>query len=159
MSELQHKLQFFPKSEIETGELALKLAEIAEPKDVIALIGDLGAGKTVFARSFITAMTSDVEVPSPTFTLVQVYEGPMTNVYHFDLFRIGHSDEIFELGLEDAINDGISLIEWPDRMGPYLPNERLEIILSSGEDTNTRNISYCGYGDKWKKKLAKLSVQ
>ena len=159
MNELSYKLQFFLKNEIETGELAIQLAEIAEPKDVIALIGDLRVGKTVFARSFITAMTSDVEVPSPTFTLVQVYEGPTTNIYHFDLFRIENSDEIFELGIEDAINDGVSLIEWPDRMGPYLPNERLEIILSNGLGRNMRKISFCGYGEKWKKKLARLSVQ
>ena len=135
--------------------LAAKLAGISVPGDVIALIGDLGAGKTAFARGFIAACGGDGEVPSPTFTLVQLYEFPAGDVYHFDLYRIENSEEIFELGIEDAMSDGISLIEWPDRMGAYLPFERLDIVLSTGKDENAREVDLIGRGDGWTVRLRK----
>ena len=139
--------------------LAAKLAGIAQPGDVIALIGDLGAGKTAFARGFIAACGGDGEVPSPTFTLVQLYEFPAGDVYHFDLYRIENSEEIFELGIEDAMSDGISLIEWPDRMGAYLPFERLDIVLSTGKDENAREVDLIGRGDGWSQRLKKAFPQ
>jgi len=139
--------------------LAAKLAGVAEVGDVIALIGDLGSGKTAFARAFIMARGGDGEVPSPTFTLVQLYEFDAGDVYHFDLYRVEDSEEIFELGIEDAMNEGISLIEWPDRMGSYLPFERLDIILSLGEDENQREVELIGQGDSWTDRLAKVFPQ
>ncbi len=135
--------------------LAAKLAGIAEPGDVIALIGDLGAGKTSFARAFVAAKGGDGEVPSPTFTLVQLYEFAGGDVYHFDLYRLEEAEEIFELGIEDAMSDGISLIEWPDRMGAYLPFERIDIVLGIGEDETVRNVELTGRGDSWTERLAK----
>ena len=139
--------------------LAAKLAALAVPGDVIALIGDLGAGKTAFARAFIAARGGDGEVPSPTFTLVQLYEFPEGDVYHFDLYRIEEAEEIFELGIEDAMSEGISLIEWPDRMGAYLPFERLDIILSMGEDEGAREVDLIGRGEGWTARLAKAFPQ
>src|SRR5882762_7586612 len=97
--------------ETATAALGARIAAIARPGDVIALAGDLGAGKTTFARAFIRARGGSGEVPSPTFTLVQIYELPDGPVWHFDLYRLRHPDEAWELGIEDAFRDGISLIE------------------------------------------------
>ncbi len=158
MSDYQSKYQFTLKNESATGILASQLAGLTEPRDIIGLVGDLGVGKTAFARAFITARGGDSEVPSPTFTLVQVYECSSINVYHFDLYRIEEPEEIFELGIEDAFAEGISLIEWPDRMDTYIPSERLDIIFSSGLDENAREVILVGYGDSWINRLAKVFV-
>ena len=117
MSVNQNKYEFLLENEEATGILASQLANLVQPRDIIALTGDLGLGKTTFARSFITALGGSGEVTSPTFTLVQVYEFTSINIYHFDLYRIKEPEEIFELGIEDAFADGVSLIEWPERMG------------------------------------------
>lgn len=158
MSDYQSKYQFTLKNESATCILASQLAGLTEPRDIIGLVGDLGAGKTAFARAFITARGGDSEVPSPTFTLVQVYECSSISVYHFDLYRIEEPEEIFELGIEDAFAEGISLIEWPDRMDTYIPSERLDIIFSSGLDENAREVILVGYGDSWINRLAKVFV-
>ena len=158
MSDYQSEHQFTLKNETATGTLASQLANIAKPRDVIALAGDLGVGKTAFARAFIKARGGDGEVPSPTFTLVQVYQLSSINVYHFDLYRIEGPEEIFELGIEDAFTDGISLIEWPDRMETFIPSERLDIIFSNGSDENSREVNVVGYGDSWINRLAKVFV-
>jgi tRNA threonylcarbamoyladenosine biosynthesis protein TsaE len=159
MSDYQNPYQFSLKNEAATVMLAAKLAGISVPGDVIALIGDLGAGKTAFARGFIAACGGDGEVPSPTFTLVQLYEFPAGDVYHFDLYRIENSEEIFELGIEDAMSDGISLIEWPDRLGAYLPFERLDVVLSTGKDESAREVDLIGRGDGWTQRLRKAFPQ
>jgi tRNA threonylcarbamoyladenosine biosynthesis protein TsaE len=159
MSDQEPEYQFSLKNEAATAKLAAKLAAYAIPGDVIGLIGDLGAGKTAFARAFISAKGGDGEVPSPTFTLVQLYEFPDGDVYHFDLYRIENAEEIFELGIEDAMSDGISLIEWPDRMGAYLPFERLDIIFSIGDEEGRREVDLIGRGDKWTERLAKAFPQ
>ncbi len=108
--------------------------------DVICLWGPLGAGKTTLARGLIRALTSpDEEIPSPTFTLVQIYEGPRLALAHFDLYRLNRSDEVDELGLEDAIDQGAAVIEWPERLGDRLPRDRLDIVLSiEGEGRSVR---------------------
>ncbi|MBT3916519.1 MAG: tRNA (adenosine(37)-N6)-threonylcarbamoyltransferase complex ATPase subunit type 1 TsaE [Rhodospirillaceae bacterium] len=155
MAEPVNPYQFTLKNENATAALATKLAGIAEPGDVIALIGDLGAGKTSFARAFVAAKGGDGEVPSPTFTLVQLYEFANGDVYHFDLYRLEEADEIFELGIEDAMSDGISLIEWPDRMGAYLPVERLDIVLGIGQEEAIREVELIDRGDSWADRLAK----
>jgi tRNA threonylcarbamoyladenosine biosynthesis protein TsaE len=118
--------------EAATARLAAEVAARARAGDVIALAGPLGAGKTAFARAFIRALGGTEEVPSPTFTLVQTY--PLTaTVWHFDLFRLEAPAEAWELGIEEAFADGISLIEWPERLGALLPEDRLEVILSFAE--------------------------
>ena len=129
--------------EAATAELAKTVASVSRPGEVIALWGDLGAGKTVFARAFINARTrTPQEIPSPTFTLVQGYEFPNAQgaipVYHFDLFRIENADETAELGMDDAFAGGISLIEWPDRLGAYLPPRRLMITMEFGARASAR---------------------
>ena len=153
--------------EAETAALAIKLAAAARPNDVLSLIGDLGAGKTVFARAFINARAAATqEVPSPTFTLVQTYafpdpgggmDGPGDDipVYHFDLFRIEDAGEIEELGMEDAFAGGISLIEWPDRLNGLLPVDRLDVTLTQGKGAGERRCVLTGHGS-WAERLSAL---
>jgi tRNA threonylcarbamoyladenosine biosynthesis protein TsaE len=121
--------------ETATAALAARIAAVARPGDVIALRGELGAGKTSFARAFIRARgCREEEVPSPTFTLVQQYEEPCDKIliWHFDGYRLRDPEEAWELGIEDAFRDGVSLIEWPERLGGLIPARRLEIALSWG---------------------------
>ncbi|MDP6353057.1 MAG: tRNA (adenosine(37)-N6)-threonylcarbamoyltransferase complex ATPase subunit type 1 TsaE [Alphaproteobacteria bacterium] len=119
-------LEFERETVAATGRLAAALAHIARIGDVIGLRGPLGAGKTAFARAFIFALGGREEVPSPTFTLVQTY--PLCPpVWHFDLYRLDNADDARELGIEEAFADGVSLIEWPERLGPYAPADRLDI--------------------------------
>ncbi len=149
--------------EAATAALAARVAARARPGDVFALSGPLGSGKTVFARAFINARTrTPEEVPSPTFTLVQGYEFPNGDgaipVYHFDLFRIEDADETAELGMEDAFALGISLIEWPDRLGARLPADRLEVFLDQGPSPDSRLASLAGHGS-WKARLETLGPE
>jgi tRNA threonylcarbamoyladenosine biosynthesis protein TsaE len=128
--------------EAATVSLAGRIAPLARPGDVLALWGGLGVGKTVFARAFIRSRGNPAEeVPSPTFTLVQVYEpGPGVTgaVYHFDLFRLTAAEEAYELDIEEAFADGVSLIEWPDRLGRLLPAVGLDITLAQGSTPDAR---------------------
>jgi|SRR5271165_4663944 len=127
--------------EAATATLAARIAAVARPADVIALKGELGAGKTVFARAFIRALGGPDEVPSPTFTLVQIYDVDTTVIWHFDLYRLHAPEDAWELGIEDAFTAGISLIEWPERLGPLLPDRRLEITFAFGGGPGERRIS------------------
>ena len=113
----------------ETEALAGATAGLAEPGDVIALGGALGSGKTTFARYFIRALGGTEEVPSPTFNLVQVYDLPRVTVWHFDLYRLRGPQDCNELGLDEALAEGVSVIEWPDRLGAWLPHDRLDVVL------------------------------
>jgi tRNA threonylcarbamoyladenosine biosynthesis protein TsaE len=119
--------------EAATAALATRLARLVRRGDVIALKGELGTGKTSFARAFIRSRAGDDEiVPSPTFTLVQVYELPDLSIWHVDGYRLRQPEEAWELGLEDAFRDGVSLIEWPERLGSLVPDRRLEITFEHG---------------------------
>jgi tRNA threonylcarbamoyladenosine biosynthesis protein TsaE len=138
--------------EAATGALARDLARIARPRDVITLAGTLGAGKTSFARGFIAASGGGAEVPSPTFTLLQVYETPHATIYHFDLYRLEKPEDAFEIGIEDAFADGISLIEWPDRLDRYLPRERLDVTIHQGAHETERRFDFAGSAN-WTNRL------
>ena len=116
-------------NEAETLALGKKLAGILKDTDVIALFGDLGAGKTTLARGLIQAFSPDAgEVPSPTYTIVQTYDEGGQTLWHFDLYRIEDPSELRELGFEEAIED-IALIEWPEHAGSLLPEHRLSLSL------------------------------
>lgn len=125
------KREFVCTNENETVKLGRKLAEIAVCGDVFALFGTLGMGKSVLSRAFVQELTQASEVPSPTFTLVQSYEAPDFDIYHFDLYRIKSPEEIFELGMEEALYQGVSLIEWPEKMGGYLPRNIFKVEIVS----------------------------
>jgi len=144
--------------EAATAALAARLAAVARRADVIALKGELGAGKTSFARFFIRALGGTGEVPSPTFTLAQVYELPVATVWHFDGYRLRDPEEAWELGIEDAFSDGISLIEWPERFGALLPARRLEVALSPGATPSARRAVIDMPGD-WAERLAGLAAE
>lgn len=120
--------------EAATTALGVRLGRASRRGDVVALVGDLGAGKTTLARGLIRDLAgAETEAPSPTFTLVQIYAGPELTIWHFDLYRLNDPAEARELGLEEAV-DGLALIEWPERLGRDLPHARLEVRLSfSGE--------------------------
>ena len=143
--------------EAATAALAARLAALARPGDVIALKGELGAGKTSFARAFIQTRGGAQPVPSPTFTLVQVYQFDDVAIWHFDAYRLRDPEEAWELGIEDAFHDGISLIEWPERFGPLLPAGRLEITLSAGLAPEARVAAIDAAGD-WAARLGGLAV-
>ena len=131
--------------EAATAALAARIAAQVVPGDIIALRGDLGAGKTSFARAFIRARgDADEEVPSPTFTLVQIYQSDAVAIWHFDLYRLDRAEEAWELDIEEAFASGVSLIEWPDRLASLLPQRRLEITLDFGDLPNARRASLAG---------------
>lgn len=120
---------FISDSEADTGALAEKLAAISVRGDVWALNGTLGAGKSVFARAFIQKLTGAREVPSPTFTLLQTYSAEAFDIYHYDLYRLEKPAEIFELGVEEAFYSGVSLVEWPERMGAFSPRNMWNVNI------------------------------
>ncbi|MHA1598361.1 MAG: tRNA (adenosine(37)-N6)-threonylcarbamoyltransferase complex ATPase subunit type 1 TsaE [Alphaproteobacteria bacterium] len=137
-----------------TADLAATLSRLARGGDVLALDGDLGSGKTAFARAFIRARCgSETEVPSPTFTLLQEYDDGQMPIHHFDLYRLEKPDEALELGIDDAFADGISLIEWPARLGPLLPSGCLTLTFSHGDGPDRRRVEINGWDDR----LADLS--
>ena len=119
-------------SEEATRQVAAEIAGMLEPGDVVALRGDLGSGKTTFARALIQRLAGDprLEVPSPSFTLVQTYDLPDFPLAHVDLYRIGGPGELAELGLSEFFESGVTLVEWPERAGGKLPPPRVEIALS-----------------------------
>lgn len=130
----ENKLTYFAPDEASTIRLGQILAHFAQRGDIFALFGTLGMGKSVLARAFVQELTQAEEVPSPTFTLVQSYEAPDFEIYHFDLYRLKSPEEIFEIGVEEALYDGVCLIEWPERMGGYLPTTSFRIeIKPQGE--------------------------
>jgi N-acetylmuramate 1-kinase len=133
-----------------TRGLAADLADTLAPGDVVALSGDLGVGKTTFARALIRQLAGDpgLEVPSPTFTLVQTYDLPRFPVVHVDLYRIDEPSELLELGFGDAANGAALLIEWPERAGVLLPPDRLEIALALAPEAGPehRRLHIRGHG-------------
>lgn len=119
------------KDEAETSKLGASLAHALRPGEAICLSGPLGAGKSTLARALIRALTTpEEEVPSPTFTLVQFYEGAGLKVAHFDLYRLSGPDEAHEIGLDEALEDGAAVIEWPQRLEGRLPADRLDIEIA-----------------------------
>ncbi len=123
-----------------TEAAAAAVATRARAGDVFCLFGDLGAGKTTFARGFLRACGVEGEIPSPTFNLLLTYETTLGQVWHFDLYRLSAPEEAVELGMDDAFAEGISLIEWPERLGTWLPEQRIEIHLSDGVDDKCRKM-------------------
>ncbi len=124
--------------EAATIALGAAIAPHLRRGDVVYLTGELGMGKSTLARGLIRALTRpDQEVPSPTFTLVQSYDTPAFELLHLDLYRLEDPEETLELGLDEALNDGVLLIEWPDRLGHLGFDARLDIVLEQHDHTNS----------------------
>ena len=140
----------------ETADFAARLAPLLRAGDIVALSGELGAGKTFFARAIIQALGGPEEVPSPTFTLVQTYDLAPVPVWHFDLYRLAKPEDAYELDIEDAFLDAISLIEWPERLGSLLPDDRLDVALAFGESETERKVTLLG-GPSWEERLKALA--
>ena len=134
----------------ETERLAARLAPHTAPGDVIGLCGALGSGKTAFARAFIRArLGRDAEeVPSPTFTLVQLYEHAAGAIWHFDLYRLDEAEDAYELGIEDAFAGAISLIEWPEKLGAIVPGDWLRVHFVPGEGEEERLVTIAPHGPR-----------
>ena len=137
-----------------TLALGRRLGNALGPGDVVCLSGNLGAGKTTLARGAIEAWTGQPEeAPSPTFTLVQTYEGDRGELWHVDLYRLKRPDDAWELGLEDAFAEAACLIEWPERLEGQLPRDRLDIELTpQGEG---RSAALTAHG-AWREKLGTI---
>jgi tRNA threonylcarbamoyladenosine biosynthesis protein TsaE len=130
--------------EAATGRLGAAIARVLRPGDAVCLSGGLGAGKTTLARALIRTLTRpEEEVPSPTFTLVQAYDGRGFPLAHFDLYRLDSAREAEELGLDEALDVGAAVIEWPERLGDRLPPDRLDVALAvEGEGRRARLVPH-----------------
>ncbi|WP_294227805.1 tRNA (adenosine(37)-N6)-threonylcarbamoyltransferase complex ATPase subunit type 1 TsaE [uncultured Shimia sp.] len=138
----------------ETQALAVQIGATLTIGDVLLLEGPIGAGKTHFARSLIQALLPVQEdVPSPTFTLVQVYDGPESEIWHADLYRLSAPDEVVELGLTDAFEEAICLVEWPDRLAELAPENALHLQFEVSELAEQRRLTLSWASSSWSKKL------
>lgn len=133
-----------------TQALGQSLAALIRPGEAICLSGPLGAGKSTLARALVRALTTpDEEVPSPTFTLVQFYDTAAFPLAHFDLYRLSDPDEAYEIGLDEALDGGAALIEWPQRLEGRLPPDRLDIEIGmDGEGRTARLTPHGAWKDR-----------
>ena len=138
------------RDETVTGLLAQKVGDWARPGDLLTLSGDLGSGKTTFARALIRHLMDDpdLEVPSPTFTLVQIYDGAAFPIVHADLYRVRSVDELAELGWDEAAEGALVMVEWAERIGDALAPDRLDLCFTIADDgdANRRDVVLTGYG-------------
>jgi tRNA threonylcarbamoyladenosine biosynthesis protein TsaE len=148
--------QFELEREAETAALGGEIARHLAAGDAVTLAGPLGSGKTVLARAMVRAFLPREEVPSPTFTLVQTYETQNFLISHADLYRVKNESELRELGLDEALERGVLIVEWPDRMGAQLPADRLDIMFEAAHEEH-RLVKLVGRGS-WAPRLKTLRL-
>jgi tRNA threonylcarbamoyladenosine biosynthesis protein TsaE len=146
------------RSTDETLALAGSVGELLRAGDVVSLAGDLGAGKTVFARGVARALGVSDPVVSPSFTIVREYEGRVP-VVHVDVYRIDTFQELHDIGFEEVVrDDAVTLVEWGDVIDGMLPSDRLEVRLAAGSADDERVIEIEGHGRSWRARAAELAV-
>ena len=127
------------KNEEDTRALGLRIAEALEPGDIVALVGDLGTGKTALTKYIAEGLGIREEINSPTFTIVKEYRSGRLPLYHFDVYRLGSGDELIDIGAEEMLDgDGLCVIEWADIVADVLPEDALAIRLDYGENEGER---------------------
>jgi len=145
-------------SEDATARIAARLGAGLGAGDVVLLSGPLGAGKSAFARALIQSRLAALgrmeDVPSPSFTLVQTYDLGAVMLWHADLYRLGDPQECIELGLDEAFETAICLVEWPDRLGPLLPPGALHLQITPDPETEARTLRFHGDAARWGARLA-----
>ena len=141
------------RSPKQTADYAHRLGLVLDAGDTVLLNGPIGAGKTLFARALIQSRLAEYEdVPSPTFTLIQTYETPNVEIWHADLYRISDSGDVVELGLAEAFENQICLVEWPDRLGSLSPKNALTIDVKLDEiNLDQRELNFSWNDPKWEK--------
>ena len=148
-------VKIYLENEEKTREIGSKLGELLTPKSVICLIGDLGAGKTTMTQSLARALGVDDYITSPTFTIVNEYEGRMP-LYHFDVYRIGSSEEMYDIGFDEYIDgEGVCIIEWANLIEDILPDEYLYIEMNYKE--TGREMILTPKGEKYEEIVKELS--
>ena len=145
------------KTETATRKFAIELGAALVRGDIVLLRGDIGTGKSFIARAVIQSLQEQPEdIPSPTFTLVQTYETYVGEIWHADLYRLSSVDEVEELGLLEAFDSAICLIEWPDILGPLIPEKALQIDIAHAFQNEERQIAL-HYEDRfWSKRLKEM---
>ncbi|MRZ81584.1 tRNA (adenosine(37)-N6)-threonylcarbamoyltransferase complex ATPase subunit type 1 TsaE [Paeniclostridium sordellii] len=147
-------VKIYLENEEQTKDIGYKLGQLVTPKSVICLIGDLGAGKTTMTQSLAKALEVDDYITSPTFTIVNEYEGRIP-LYHFDVYRIGSSDEMYDIGFDEYIDgDGVCIIEWANLIEDILPNEYLYIEMNYKE--TGREMILTPKGEKYEEIVKEL---
>ena len=137
--------QFLSSSPEETEAIGARLARVLSPGDVVASSGDLGAGKTAFVRGLARGLEISGRVTSPTFTIVNEYEGGRLPLFHFDLYRLGSADELFDIGWEDYLaRGGVCAVEWSERMEELLEPDAIQVDIRRGMENGQRIITVKG---------------
>ena len=148
-------VKIYLENEEQTKDIGYKLGQLVTPKSVICLIGDLGAGKTTMTQSLAKALEVDDYITSPTYTIVNEYEGRIP-LYHFDVYRIGSSDEMYDIGFDEYIDgDGVCIIEWANLIEDILPNEYLYIEMNYKE--TGREMILTPKGEKYEEIVKELT--
>ena len=135
-------IEYTTNGALETEELGFRLGQALRPGTVIAYTGDLGAGKTAFTRGLARGLNIPERVTSPTFTIVNEYEGGRLPLFHFDMYRLGSSDELFDIGWEDYLaRNGVCAVEWSENVEDVLEDDTIRIDIRQGEHENQRRIT------------------
>jgi tRNA threonylcarbamoyladenosine biosynthesis protein TsaE len=148
-------MRIHSRSTADTRDFAAALGGMLERGDVVVLAGDLGTGKTTFAQGVASGLDVRERVTSPSFTIVQEYAGRLP-VAHVDVYRLDRFQELHDLGLEELLDEGVTLVEWGDVVTPVLPTSRVVVRLALGDDDDHRVIDVEALGPRWSARMERL---
>lgn len=141
----------------ETEDFGIRLGKLLKGGDIVSLTGDLGTGKTTFTKSIGKGLGVDDYITSPTFTLINEYEGRY-KLYHFDVYRLENVEELEDLGFEEYFySNGVTIVEWGDKIDKFLPRERIQINIEKGKELDERIFNVDGEGERYKEIIKELS--